>query len=343
MLRVLLLTRGSPAAMTGGFAYQRRMAEEAHRNDASLEFAQASLWASAPVDADVVVVDSITAWRLAPAVLRRRRRRVPPLVALVHQPPGGIGTGAIGRLVQGRFDWLVYRRADAVIVAGRALAGELVRNHGVRGCRVVVVEPGCDLPPARRVADLRQGRRMAIVCVANWYPNKGVLDLLEAVAALPAGDVTVHLAGRDDVDQRHTAAIRARLERHDLAGRVVVHGTLDRQEVADLLAGADVCTLLSRQETYGTVLAEALAAGVPFVTWRGPHAERLATDGVEALLVPMGDRAALTKALGALAADERLRSRLAAGARQRGAALPRWADSATAFFDTLRRATVAPA
>ena len=339
MLRVCLLTRGSPSAVTGGHLYQRRMAEAAGRHDATVEFAQASLWTRLPADADVVAVDSIAAWRLAGAVLRRRHR--PPLVAVVHQRPGGVGSGPIRRWVQGGLDRSVYRRCAAVIVAGRAVADELVTVHGLHPSRVCLVEPGCDLPPGQHGMDLRQGRRIALVCVANWYPHKGVLELLDAVAALPAGHVTVHLVGRDDVDPRYTTRVRARLGASDLAGRVMVHGTLDQQAVADLYAGADVFALTSQHETYGTVVAEAVAAGLPVVAWREPHAERLITDGVNGLLVAPGDQRALTEALRSVATDDRLRSALATAASPAGRHAARWADSATAFFRVLRSSATA--
>ncbi len=336
MLRVRLLTRGSPTAVTGGHLYQRRMADEAERHDAVVELVQASMWSRLPRDVDVVAVDSIAAWRLVGAVCRRGGR--PPLVAVVHQPPGGVDAPPIRRYVQGVLDRLVYRRCTAVIVAGRAVADELVDVHGLRPSRVHVVEPGCDLPAGRRSIDLRRGRRIAVSCVANWYPNKGLLDVLGAVGALPADHVTLHLAGRDDVDPDYTRRVRARLGAPDLAGRVVVHGTLDRHQIADLYAGSDAVVLPSYQETYSTVLAEALAAGLPVVAWHTPHAAQVVTDGVDGLLVAPGDRTGLTGALRSLATDEATRARLAAGARRRGAELPRWADSAAAFFRVLRGA-----
>jgi glycosyltransferase involved in cell wall biosynthesis len=336
MLRVCLLTRGSPAAVTGGHLYQRRMAEEAGRHDATLEFAQASVWKRLPRCADVVVVDSIAAWRLTAAVVGRRR--APPLVAMVHQPPGGVDGSALRRRAQGVLDRFVYRRCAATIVAGTTVADAL-SAEGLDSRRVIVIEPGCDLPATTAAPEpcrLRHGRRLAAVSVANWYPNKGLLELLDAVAELPADHVTLHLAGRDDVDRDYTRRIRSRVAAADLAGRVVVHGPLDRNGVADLYAGADAFVLASYRETYSTVLAEAVAVGLPIVAWRSPHAERVVTDGEEGLLVPVGDRDALAAALRTLATDEELRSRLAASARRRGATLPRWADSATRFFRVLR-------
>jgi glycosyltransferase involved in cell wall biosynthesis len=336
MLRVCLLTRGSPAAVTGGHLYQRRMSEEARRHDATVEFAQASMWKRLPRRADVIAIDSIAAWRLAGPLLGRRGG--PPLVAIVHQPPGGVDGSRPRRRAQGALDRFVYRRCVATIVAGTTVADELVGVDGLDPSRVFVVEPGCDLPVASAAPELRHGRRLAVVSVANWYPNKGLLELLDAVAELAADDVTVHLAGREDVDPAYTRQVRARLAAPDLGGRVVVHGPLDRDGVAGLYAGADAFVLPSYRETYSTVLAEAAAAGLPIVAWRAPHAERVVTDGEEGLLVPVGDRDALAGALRALAADVELRSRLAASARRRGAVLPRWADSATAFFRVLRGA-----
>jgi len=48
--------------------------------------------------------------------------------------------------------------------------------------------------------DLRHGRRTAAVSVGNWMVRKGVLELLDALGRLPHDRVTLHLAGRDDVE-----------------------------------------------------------------------------------------------------------------------------------------------
>jgi glycosyltransferase involved in cell wall biosynthesis len=176
---------------------------------------------------------------------------------------------------------------------------------------------------------------MAVACVANWYPNKGLLDLLDAVATLPDDDVTVHLAGRDDVDPSHTQRVRARLNAPELAGRVEVHGPLEPQGIADLYSGSDALVMPSHAETYSTVVAEALAAGLPIVAWRSTHIHQLVSDGVEGLLVSPGDVAGLASAMRTLSTDGTLRAQLADAARRRGRRLPRWSDSAGAFFAVL--------
>lgn len=342
MLEVYLLTRGSPSSLTGGHLYHRRMAEAACAHDASITFGQAGLRSGSAVDRfDVVVVDSITAWRLA-AQVSRRGPDGPPLVAMAHQPPGGIGTTTVRRVVQGGLDRFVYARCDVVIAASRELGESLVQDHGLDPARVRVVEPGCDLPVGTPDTSLRRGRRVAVLCVANWLPQKGVLELIDAVLMLPAGDATLHLVGRDDVDRRYSRRIHRKLAASESAGRVVVHGPVDRQTVADLYAGADVFALPTYVETYGTVFAEALSAGVPTVGWRTGNLPNLITEGVEGFLVAPGDVAALSEVLGRLANDDAARAGLASAARLRGATLPTWADAASAFFTILRDSMAHP-
>ena len=329
MLEIGLVTRGSPESLTGGHLYQRRMADAASAHEASVSFVQASLVRQPDLGRfDVVVVDSITAWRLAPHVVRGHD---PPLVAMVHQPPGGIGGTKLRRAAQGALDRFVYSRCDAVIAASRSLADELSRH--IEPSRVCIVEPGCDLPVGTPDRTLRRGRKLAVLCVANWLPHKGVLELVEAVRMLPAGDVTLHLVGRDDVDGRYSRRIRDHVAASEC---IEVHGPVDRVTVAGLYAGADVFALPSHVEMYGTAYAEALRAGVPVVGWRTGNLPNLIADGVEGCLVPPGDVAGLSDVIGRLAGDDEWRARLASAALRRGALLPTWADAAGAFFGAIR-------
>ena len=177
MLTICLITLGDPATLTGGYLYHRQMAELAPRNDARIAFA--SLPPRLPYlyghqvlriagKADVVLVDSIAAAFLAPWILLRRPRR---LAAIVHQPPGGIDHAPLRRWVQARLDRYLYQRCETVIVAGAVLTSLFER--------AVVVPPGRDQKPGTQASNLRHGARAAALCVANWLPNKGILELLE--------------------------------------------------------------------------------------------------------------------------------------------------------------------
>ncbi len=308
---------------------------------------------------DVVVLDSIAAAFLAPALVLHSPAI--PLVAILHQPPGGIDHRWPRARAQAALDRIAYRRTAVLVLASAALVSELPAN--LRG-RTIVIPPGRDVgpppaepaiqplpakpaiqpppaepaiqPPPAVAGDLRRGRRTALLCVGNWVARKGLLELLAAVAALPPDAATLHLAGRDDVDRRYAALVHARLGQPDLAGRVVVHGPLDRPEVSALYHGADVFVLPSVREPYGTAYGEAMAAGLPVVGWRAGNLQHLATHGREGLVLPPGDVPGLTAALWRLADDEPYRQRLGEAARQRAAALPTWEESADRLFTTLR-------
>jgi glycosyltransferase involved in cell wall biosynthesis len=335
-LVVSLVTRGSPAQLTGGHLYHRRMAEAAPARDAVVEFVSLSRWQNPlPRSRGVVVVDSITAWSVAPWVWRRPDR---PLAAILHQPPGGIAQSTLRTALQRPLDRAFYRRCDLLIAASRALGSELIDGHSFPAARVCVVEPGSDVAlDGAAPADLRRGRRIALLCVANWSSNKGLLELLDALAGLDAQLATVHFAGREDVDAGYAAKVRARLARPDLRDRVVTHGPLSREDVGRLFANADGFVLPSYVETYGTVYGEALAAGLPTIGWRAGNLPNLVTDGREGCLVPPGDVTGLRTVLERLATDNEWRAQLAAAARRRGATLPTWDATADAFFDALRR------
>jgi glycosyltransferase involved in cell wall biosynthesis len=372
---VSLITLGDPGQLTGGYLYHLRMAELAGDHDAEVRFVPlpdrpfplgllagpaalrqalrrgqkarlrsrpvtAGLPAPGPVaavePADVIVLDSIAAAFLGPWPWLRPPPV--PLVGSLHQPPGGIDHGLVRRTVQAPLDRLAWARAVLLVAASQDLA-ERVERAGLPAARIRVVPPGRDVAEAALApeGDLRDGRRVALLCVANWVERKGILETLEAVARLDAGAATLHLAGDDHADRAYGAAVRSRLARPDLAGRVVVHGPVPRARVAALYQAADVFVLPSLREPYGTVWGEAMATGLPVVGWRAGNLPHLASDQ-EAVMVPPGDVDGLSRALALLAADEPLRLRIGEAARKRAASRPTWRDSAASFFAALREA-----
>jgi glycosyltransferase involved in cell wall biosynthesis len=284
----------------------------------------------------VVLLDSIAAAFVGPW-LRARRYALPPLVGILHQPPGGIDHAGTRRVVQAVLDRRAYRYAARLLVASADLAQSL-RAAGMPEHLLRVVPPGRDpaTDPVPPPGDLRAGRSAAVLSVGNWMARKGLLDLLEAVALLPAGAVTLHLVGDTGVEAAYAARVRARIAAPDLTGRVVVHGRKSAAEVAGFYRAADVFALASVREPYGTVYGEAMAAGLPVVGWDAGNLPHLARHGAEGLAVPPGDRAALAAALRSLAADEPRRRRLGAAAERRAATFPTWDDTARLLFAELR-------
>ena len=255
MLRVALLTRGSPNQVTGGHLYHRRMAEAAPSHGAVIDFVSVHPYRN-PLSrpADVVLVDSIAAWSVAPWVLAVRRR--PPLAAVLHQPPGGVGQGRVRTAVQRPPDMLTYHRCRLLIAASTALGDALVLEHGLsprtreRGrARQRPAHHGATTGrpppwPPRRAAE----RRQLVGQQGRARAAGGSRRRCRPTTA------TLHLAGRHDVDEAYSAATCGPASTGRTSpDRVVVHGVVARDEVARLYAGADVFALTSYAETYGTV------------------------------------------------------------------------------------------
>jgi glycosyltransferase involved in cell wall biosynthesis len=154
--------------------------------------------------------------------------------------------GPLRRRAQAWLDLSLYKRCATIITASELLADWL--HHSV------VVPPGRDHQAQTQVTetqvtqtqvtDLRGDARAAALCVANWLPNKGILELLDAVAALPPGTLRLHLAG----DERTGTSYGQRALRQigGLSDRVTRHGPSDDADVARLYRSADFFVLPSR-------------------------------------------------------------------------------------------------
>ena len=347
-LDLVLVTMGDPDRLTGGYRYNRRVADRAALHDARVGFVAAAerrfplqlaggprllsrALASRP---DALLVDSLVTAALAPPLAIRHPSV--PSIGMLHQPPGGVDQVAPrSSRIQAILDRRFYRLASRLIVPSESLAAE-VRAAGAPAERVRVVPPGTELPEPAVGVDFGPTARPAFLCVANWVPNKGLHLLLEAFGHLPGTAGSLHLVGDVEVDQAYARKLRARLGLADLLGRVVVHGRSSPEEVAAYYRSADVFVLPSLGETYGMVFAEALAAGLPCVGFRVGHLPDLVANSVTGLLVSSGDVPALTGALERLASDAALRRAMSTAARRVGAVLPSWDDTAAGVFAAVR-------
>ena len=275
-------------------------------------------------DASLVVVDGLVG-AAAPEVLVPEAQRL-RLVILVHKPLGLDGSagraGDAGTVSDG--ERAVLAAAAAVVTTSGWTQTRLLESYELDARRVQVAEPGVD------AADLAAGSASggSLLCVAAVSAHKGHGVLLDALARLRDQSWTCRLVGTLTRDNEFVAKLRHRARSAGIADRLCFAGPLVGRALDEAYAAADALVLASYAETYGMVVTEALARGLPVVaTSVGgvPDALGSATDGTRpGLLVPAGDPAALTEALRRWLDDAGLRDQLRAAAQDRRAALGDW-------------------
>jgi glycosyltransferase involved in cell wall biosynthesis len=331
--RLAFLVPGDPDARTGGYGYDRRIADGLRAGGwqldtvrlsdtfpfptaAALDDADAAL-AREPDDA-LVLVDGL-AYGAMPGAAARHAMRL-RLVALVHHPLAletGLTEAQAAALARDERAALAVARHVVVTSPGTAAT---LGDWDVPPSRLSVVEPGTDPAP---VASGHTGEHVHLLSIGALTPRKGVDLLVEALAPLADRPWRLTCVGSLTRDPGTAARVRDRVAHLGLAERVDLVGELDADGVTRAYDGADAFVLASRYEGYGMVVAEALARGLPVVaTDTGASADLVGHDA--GLVVPPGDVGALRVALTRLLDDAALREAFAAGARARRATLPGW-------------------
>lgn len=243
------------------------------------------------------------------------------LTVLVHLPLGDeAGLTPATAAAHAARERATLRGVSAVVTTSRWAARRVVETHRIPAGRVHVVAPGAE--PAPLATPARDGGRL--LCVGSITPTKGQDLLVDALARIADLDWACLLVGPLVRDPAHVADVRARIGRHGLGDRVRLTGPRTGPALAATYAGTDLLVLPSRAESYGMVVTEALARGVPVLAADVdgvPESLGRAPDGrLPGELVPPGDVDALAAALRRwlTGPDRRRAARAAARLRREG-------------------------
>jgi len=220
--------------------------------------------------------------------------------------------------------------AGLVLASSASLERILRQRHP--DVRIAVCEPGVR-DEFRRTAHetaLRSSGRVDLLTVANLVAGKGLVETLPVLASLRALAWRWHVIGDCRVDPDYTRCFDETARRLGLADRIVRHGVLDAAAIVDRMDRADLFVFPSRFESYGMALAEAAARALPVLGYRVGVADRLFEDGVDAIVVNVGDIGRFADALRRMIVDAPLRSRFRERLSSRAPAR-RWNDTLADF------------
>ena len=316
-----------PARPSGGNTYDRRVCDglaalgwTVHEHAVGDGGALARTVGRIP-DGAVVLLDGLIA-SPAPEVLVPHAGRLRQVV-LMHMPLGDSRERE------------VLAAAVAVVTTSEWTRRRLQELYALPPDRIHVAEPGVDaagLAPGTAAGD-------ALLCVAALTPGKGHEVLLDGLATATDLSWRCECVGSLVRDRAFADGVRRRAHSSGLAERVRFPGPRTGPELDRAYAAADLLVLASHAETYGMVVTEALARGVPVLAAEvGGVTEALGhgDDGTRpGLLVPPGDPAALGAALRTWLGDADLRGRLRRAARERRESLRRWPATASVLAGVL--------
>lgn len=280
-------------------------------------------------DGAVLLVDGLVACSAGGVVVPEARRL--RLVVLVHLSLGSVDPAAAP------CEHRVLEAARAVVTTSCWTRHLLLDAYGLPPAAVRVAAPGVDEAPVSRCTP-SGGQLLSVAAVTR---AKGHLDLVAALALVDDLSWRCVCAGALTLDAPHVAQVRERLAEAGLTARVKLAGPLTGLALSEAYAAADLLVLPSLAETYGMVVSEALARGLPVVaTSVGGVPEALGDTprGRPGLLVRPGEPEALAAALRSWLSDEALRAQLRDRALERRETLTGWGRTAELVSGVLRDA-----
>ncbi len=219
-------------------------------------------------------------------------------------------------------EWSI-NESDAVTAVSDFLAAETARQLSLTRPIAVVpnfIDPDrhdARIPPCIPCKD--SDRQMTLMHISNFRPLKRLGDVVRIFEKVSRRlDARLMLVG----DGPEYGRTRELVEELGLADRVRFIGIVD--EVAPLLAAADLLLLPSETESFGLAALEAMASGVPVVASRVGGLPEVVEHGVTGYLAPVGDVEAMADFSLRILSDCALRKRLGEAARERAVRLFDW-------------------
>jgi glycosyltransferase involved in cell wall biosynthesis len=228
----------------------------------------------------------------------------------------------------------VARQIPELLTVSSSSATDIAEDFGVSPGQLHVIPLGVNTELFRPADNRVRGRVIAIASAD--VPLKGISHLLHAVARLRAEhNLDVQLVSKLEPNGP-TEKLIAELGISD-----IVHSSsgLSDEELAGLLASAEVACIPSLYEGFSLPAVEAMASGTPIVASRaGALPEVVGDDGECARLVTPGDVEDLTRALGELLESPAQRHRLGVAGRRRALDVFSWASVAAQTVSVYERA-----
>jgi glycosyltransferase involved in cell wall biosynthesis len=216
---------------------------------------------------------------------------------------------------------------QGIIVPSRQLREYLARQ-GIDKEKITVASPGIAKVPAGCLAHpkiLSENDPITLVTVGTLSRGKGQLDMVHMLTQMPATNFRLHLIGDCAQNTSYTEEIRALIKRSHLQDAIIMHGSMPHQAVFELLPQCDLYLSASSYESYSMATAEAVVHGLPVLAYATGAIGDWIEDGVNGVLIELGQSAQFFQALRRLLTERDLLNQLRHNA---------WARTANLAFNS---------
>lgn len=204
-----------------------------------------------------------------------------------------------------------YNKADKIIAVSKGVYDSLVKNYGVFKNKITVIYNGVDLKCIQNaskedlVTKVNNNVPMIVSC-GRLSSVKNYPLLLDAFSRVQKEIKSRLLIIGDGEEKKSLEKLCQKLGIKDAVTFVGF-----QENPFKYITKSDIFVLPSNYEGFGNVIIEAMACGVPVISTKCPSGpDEIITDGVNGVLVPVGDVNAMTEAILKLLKDKPLRERL---------------------------------
>lgn len=316
--------------VSGGNVYDRRISEALRARGLDVRMVLvagrhvqdvASAMSALPDDA-LVLIDGLIAVAASEVLhAQSTRLRIVVLAHMVASTLPGIEDDARTAERERR----ALTAARRVITTSEWTRSELIVRALAEPDRVAVARPGTDA--ARAATGSASGGHL--LCVGAVAPHKGQDVLVDALAGMTDRlDWSCSIVGSLDADPEFAMQTAATIRSASLSQRVALVGILTGRRLADAYRDADLVVAPSRVESYGMVVAEALARGIPVVAARVGGIPEAIAGRKAGILSPPNDPGALRAVLRQWSEDAGWRAALKEEALRSRTLTRTWDESA---------------
>jgi len=344
-MHIGLVIYGSLDTISGGYLYDRKLVEYLRSQGDVVEIISLP-WRRYPTllmdnfrfklpqKLDVLIEDELNHPSL---ILPNRRKHSYPVISLVHHLRSSelrpAWKNGIYRFVEKKY----LQSVDGFIFNSKTTK-KAVLNLIDQGKPSVLAYPPVDqfggpISP-QEIKERAVKDELRILFLGNVIYRKGLHTLLEAVKGLDA-KVHVDVVGSLTSEPAYVSLIQEIIEKNELASRVTLHGSLDREKLIDKFKQAHVLVVPSSYEGFGIVYLEGMSFGLPAIGTTAGAAGEIIDSGRTGYLIAPDDIKTLAGHLNSLAKDRNLLLHLSINARERYLHQPSWNGAARNIRDFL--------